>query len=277
MRTKSLVACAGVALAAALVATAEMLIVAPAYADPSVNVDPAAYGDATAPAGSVAVVKTRTQRMSMSSSGLGRDGWYNAGDRVTLTCWTRGQSAQALSAAIPDTGGDNLWYRVADNHYVAGADINTGTAQPLGSACGTTDSGPAAAAAAATAVGPGRAMGAIQAANSGWPGQCTWGALQKAFENVGYYPDIHGNAKLWADSARSRGWTVVDDPQPRSIVVFPADLAGASDYGHVAWVNSVSGQWINITEMNNESHGGPGAWWTRDTQHVPGMSYILMP
>lgn len=50
-----------------------------------------------------------------------------------------------------------------------------------------------------------------------------------------------------------------------------------SQYGHVAWVNSVSGRWINITEMNNESHGGPFAWWTRDTQHIPGMSYILIP
>ncbi len=124
---------------------------------------------------------------------------------------------------------------------------------------------------------PGRTMGAVQASNSGWPGQCTWGALQKAFENVGYYPDIHGNARLWADSARSRGWTVVDEPQARSIAVYPAELPGVSEYGHVAWVNSVSGRWINITEMNNESHGGPFAWWTRDTQHVPGMSYILIP
>lgn len=125
--------------------------------------------------------------------------------------------------------------------------------------------------------GPARTMGAVQASNSGWPGQCTWGALQKAFENAGYYPDIHGNAKLWADSARSRGWTVVDEPQARSIAVYPAELPGVSQYGHVAWVNSVSGRWINITEMNNESHGGPFAWWTRDTQHIPGMSYILIP
>ncbi|TLH69139.1 amidase [Mycolicibacterium aubagnense] len=124
---------------------------------------------------------------------------------------------------------------------------------------------------------PGRTMGAVQASNSGGPGQCTWGALQKAFENVGYYPDIHGNAKLWADSARSRGWTVVDEPQARSIAVYPSELPGVSEYGHVAWVNSVSGRWINITEMNNESHGGPFAWWTRDTQHIPGMSYILLP
>ena len=125
--------------------------------------------------------------------------------------------------------------------------------------------------------GPARTMGAVQASNSGWPGQCTWGALQMAFQNVGYYPDIHGNARVWADAARSRGWTVVDEPQARSIAVYPAELPGVSQYGHVAWVNSVSGRWINITEMNNESHGGPFAWWTRDTQHIPGMSYILIP
>ncbi|MUL64448.1 hypothetical protein BOO86_08240 [Mycobacterium sp. CBMA 234] len=124
---------------------------------------------------------------------------------------------------------------------------------------------------------PGRTMGATQPSNSGGPGQCTWGAMQKWFENAGYYPDIHGNARVWADAARARGWTVVDEPQVRSIAVYPAELPGVSQYGHVAWVNSVSGRSINITEMNNESHGGPFAWWTRDTQHIPGMSYILMP
>ena len=108
-------------------------------------------------------------------------------------------------------------------------------------------------------------------------GQQYAGPLQMAFQNVGYYPDIHGNARVWADAARSRGWTVVDEPQARSIAVYPAELPGVSQYGHVAWVNSVSGRWINITEMNNESHGGPFAWWTRDTQHIPGMSYILIP
>jgi surface antigen len=128
---------------------------------------------------------------------------------------------------------------------------------------------------------PLRTMGVHRTGNSGDPGQCTWGALQMWFQNSGYYPDIEGNAKDWADSARTHGWTVVNGAQPRSIVVFQPGLPGVDPNGHSAWVNSVSqrldGQWINMTEMNDATHGGVGAWWTVDIRDEPGMSYILMP
>jgi len=128
---------------------------------------------------------------------------------------------------------------------------------------------------------PLRTMGARRAQNSGDPGQCTWGALQMWFQNSGYYPDIQGNAKDWVASARAHGWTVVSGAQPRSIVVFQPGLPGVDPNGHSAWVNSVSqrfdGQWINMTEMNDTSHGGLGNWWTLDVKDEPGMSYILMP
>jgi surface antigen len=126
-----------------------------------------------------------------------------------------------------------------------------------------------------------RTMGVHLQQNSGDPGQCTWGALQMWFQNSGYYPDIEGDAKDWADSARAHGWTVVTGAQPRSIVVFEPGLPGVNPNGHSAWVNSVSlrpdGQWINMTEMNDATYGGVGAWWTRDVRDEPGMSYILMP
>jgi surface antigen len=232
-------------IAAALMVCAELAAAVPAHADP------------------LATVKVRTQRMSDANLGAAQDGWYNVGDQLTLVCWKRGQPVK----------GDDLWYRASDSHYVAAVDIQTGAGKPVGSDCG--------AGTPAADVSSGRTMGARRASNSGAPGQCTWGALQKWFENAGYYPDITGDAKDWVDSARAHGWTVVNGAQDRSIVVFTPGLPGVDVNGHSAWVNSVSqrpdGLWINITEMNNASYGGVGAWWTRDVKDEPGMSYILMP
>jgi surface antigen len=124
-------------------------------------------------------------------------------------------------------------------------------------------------------------VGRTTTVNNATPGQCTDGALQKWFQASGSYPALSGNAKDWAASARAAGWTVVDDPQPRSLVVFQPGVQGAGDIGHVAWVNSTSphadGIYINITEMNNSQHGGVGAWFSREVKNVPNMSYILLP
>jgi surface antigen len=85
----------------------------------------------------------------------------------------------------------------------------------------------------------------------------------------------------WSDTAAAAGWTVTDDPQDRSIVVFQPGVVGAGSVGHVAWVDSVSqrvdGQWIHVTEMNNSYLGGVGIFNDRDVKDVPGMSYILLP
>lgn len=126
-----------------------------------------------------------------------------------------------------------------------------------------------------------RATGMTQGANPGTPGQCTWGAAQKWFEASGSYPALSGNALSWSDSAIASGWTVVDDAQALSMVVFQPGVAGADTVGHVAWVDSVSqrpdGQWIHVTEMNNAYLGGVGIFNDRDIKDVPGMSYILLP
>jgi surface antigen len=120
-------------------------------------------------------------------------------------------------------------------------------------------------------------VGRTTSVNNAVPGQCTDGALQKWFQASGSYPAVTGNAKDWPASARAAGWTVVEDPQPHSLVVYQTGVQGASGIGHVAWVNSTSGASINITEMNNAAYGGVGAWHTGDVKAVPGMSYILLP
>ena len=233
----------------------------------------AAFANAE-PSGSV---RARTPRMSEPTPNSRRDGWYNAGDRLTLVCSTRGPATTGLFSSTSANGGwDALWYKTSDGHFVSGVDIETGTLNAVAPDCaGRDDRG------VVPAASSGHAMGQRRLTNPGSEGQCTWGALHKWFEAAGYYPSLDGNAMDWADSARAHGWTVVTDAQPRAIVVFQPWLPGISAYGHAAWVNSVSergdGTWINITEMNNGAHGGVGQWWTRDVRDVPGMSYILMP
>lgn len=122
-----------------------------------------------------------------------------------------------------------------------------------------------------------RTVGRTQAINPGTPGQCTWGAAQKWFEVTGSYPAMRGDALNWTNAAAAAGYTVVDTPQDRSLVVFQPGVAGAGGYGHVAWVDSVSpgGQFIHVTEMNGLA--GEGLWNDRDVQNVPGMAYVLLP
>lgn len=124
-----------------------------------------------------------------------------------------------------------------------------------------------------------RTVGLTQAVNPGTPGQCTWGAAQKWFDATGSYPAMRGDAWNWVNAARAAGYTVVDTPAERSIVVFQPGAAGAGGYGHVAWVDSVSSsggaQWIHVTEMNGLA--GEGSWNDRDVPNGPGMAYVLLP
>lgn len=237
-----------------------LVFAAPAHADP------------------IAIVMAKTHRMSAPSLNSQQDGWYGKDDKLTLECFERGEPVKGyFSFNIPNGGWDNLWYRVSDNHFVANVDIETGTLDTVTGECG--DQPPPPVQASSTT---GRALGKTQPYNTGTPGQCTDGAMQKWHEATGDYPDVHGNAKDWADSASAAQWTVVGDAQPRSIVVFQPGVEGADPVnGHVAWVNSTSrrpdGLYINLTEMNNSQHGGPFHWWTRDAKDMPGMSYILAP
>lgn len=122
-----------------------------------------------------------------------------------------------------------------------------------------------------------RTVGRTQAINPGTPGQCTWGAAEKWFAATGSYPAMRGDALQWTNTAAAAGYTVVDTPQERSLVVFQPGAAGAGIYGHVAWVDYVSGggQTIHVTEMNGLA--GEGLWNDRDIQNVAGMSYVLLP
>jgi surface antigen len=225
---------------------------------------PSASADASA------TVEVQTQRMSDATLASHQDGSYAAGEKLTLVCSTRGQGVTGFfSSNVPGRWND-LWYKTSDGHFVADVDTETDAIPVAAPECSP-----------APVADAGRATGRTQGANPGAAGQCTWGAAQKWFEASGSYPALSGNALAWRDSAAAAGWTVVDDPRDRSIVVFQPGVAGASSIGHVAWVDSVSqrpdGRWIHVTEMNNTYLGGAGIFNERDVKDVPGMSYILLP
>lgn len=239
----------------------------------SITETPSASADASA------TVEVQTQRMSDASLTSRQDGSYNAGDQLTLVCSKRGPQVRSLfNSNVPGRGND-LWYRTSDGHFVADADIETGTLKGAAPECNSATS--AGDVQTVPATGVTRTAGTTRVINPGTPGQCTWGAAQKWFEASGSYPALAGNAMSWSDTAAAAGWTVTDDPQDRSIVVFQPGVVGAGSVGHVAWVDSVSqradGQWIHVTEMNNSFLGGVGIFNDRDVKNVPGMSYILLP
>jgi hypothetical protein len=103
-----------------------LLLATPAHADASAN------------------VKTKTQRMSDANLGSQQNGWYNAGDQLTLVCSKRGQAVKGFfSFNIPNGGWDNLWYKTSDGNFVADVDIETGTLNDVANDCGA--GGPASA------------------------------------------------------------------------------------------------------------------------------------
>lgn len=224
---------------------------------------------APASAETSATVRVETQRMSDAGLASRQSGSYLPGDQLTVVCATRGQGVTGLAAST--AVGNEVWYRTSDGYFVAGDDVDTGTLGVAVPEC--LSPAPTAAASSAT--------GRTQATNPGAPGQCTWGAAQKWFEASGSYPALLGDALSWGDAAVAAGWTVVDEPRARSLVVFQPGVAGAGSTGHVAWVDSVTdrpdGRILRITEMNNTYYGGLGIFNERDVRAIPGLKYILMP
>ena len=79
-------------------------------------------------------------------------------------------------------------------------------------------------------------------------GQCTTHAARR-FDTVAPDPGVNwrGNAAYWYDNAAAMGWVVSDDvydPRPGAIVVW---TGGA---GHVAFIERVTDEGIEVSEMN---------------------------
>ena len=92
----------------------------------------------------------------------------------------------------------------------------------------------------------------VSAANSSWNpypyGTCTWYTWRTAIEISGVTMPGLGDAKNWYANAASAGYSVGTVPKANSVVVFRDIGSATSGYGHVAYVRSVNGKTMNITE-----------------------------
>lgn len=80
--------------------------------------------------GNTYVVKATTEKMTGPHlTNYTQKGTYAAGKKVTLSCYTWGQKVSGWG------GSSNLWYKASDGYYIADVDINTGSNNPVTSAC----------------------------------------------------------------------------------------------------------------------------------------------
>ncbi|HSC20430.1 MAG TPA: CHAP domain-containing protein, partial [Solirubrobacterales bacterium] len=104
---------------------------------------------------------------------------------------------------------------------------------------------------------------------NGYPeGQCTWWAKHMR-PDLPLFPGTSGDADHWAQSARRAGLQVGSQAKPGAIVVFQPGQEGAGEHGHVAYVQSVNGALMTISEANYLNRP-PGS--TR-TLHWPGRHF----
>ena len=119
------------------------------------------------------------------------------------------------------------------------------------------------------------AAGSYSSSGNTYPwGQCTWYAKQRS----GWAGNGWGNGAQWGASAAAQGFTVDHTPAAGAIVVFGAgqmvgNWQADPAYGHVAFVESVSGSSITISQggMGFDNPAGP------NTQTISGagsFSYI---
>lgn len=189
--------------------------------------------------------------------------------RVVIVCYSRGEAFSGGPYQLTTT----IWNRLDKGGFVTDAMLDTGSNNPVVPRCeGETPA----------TVAPARATGKKSLNNPAKPGSPAWGALAKWFQVSGeqFYPALSGLPRDWATAARASGWTVVERPEPRSIVVFEPGVDGAPASGHAAWVDTTAnrrdGQYIGITEVHSNGDGLI-SWTSRQVKSLPGMSYILLP
>lgn len=108
----------------------------------------------------------------------------------------------------------------------------------------------------------------------GYPkGQCTWWAKLMR-PDLPVFPGPSGDAERWAESARRANppLRVGTRAKPGAIVVFQPGQAGAGEHGHVAYVESVHGARMIISEANYldtpPGHTRPLRWPGRHFQFI---------
>lgn len=249
------------------------VVVAAVVSGASGAVVPATAGAAPESAADARVVTVNTGSFdlnirsapSMTSQKIGTVANHS---RVVITCYARG----TVFVGGPYQLRTDLWNRLDSGGYVTDAMLDTGSNDPIVPPCATESSRPTSS----------RATGRKAQVNPAKNGTDAWAALEKWFFVSGeqFYPAVTATPQDLAGSARSAGWTVVDDPQPRAIVVIPGGQLDAPAAGHVAWVDSTSkrpdGTYLTLTEMGGPGRG-PGTWSARTVKAAKGLSFVLLP
>ena len=106
-------------------------------------------------------------------------------------------------------------------------------------------------------------------------GQCTYWANIRYHALTGLWVPWLGNADEWAYGASSNGWVVSAYPHIPSIIVMQPGVQGAGPFGHVAIVESISG---NAVYTSNYNWGGAWGALTYQTFYVgSGISFVWAP
>lgn len=93
--------------------------------------------------------------------------------------------------------------------------------------------------------------------------QCVSYAAWKMGQVTGKYPVGWGNADMFpgnAEAAYDAGFRVTTTPRANSIAFMPAGVGGAGPVGHVAWVESVSGGSVTVSQYNYNVGTGWGKY-----------------
>jgi len=91
-------------------------------------------------------------------------------------------------------------------------------------------------------------------------GNCTWWAWRQAKNSWGVSLPGWSHAKTWANSARNAGFPISYEPTVNTIGVNTWQATGGIVYGHVGWVEAVSGDMVFVSEMYYGSPGVKNTW-----------------
>jgi hypothetical protein len=103
-------------------------------------------------------------------------------------------------------------------------------------------------------------------------GQCTWYVATRR-PDLPYFPGKSGDALNWIKSARRVHLPTGDKPRAAAVAVFQPQQYQAGRFGHVAYVESVQGDEITISEANFK-HRPPGS---RRTIEWAGLRFVYKP
>ncbi|MDQ1247563.1 MAG: hypothetical protein QG597_1933 [Actinomycetota bacterium] len=193
------------------------------------------------------------------------NGTVSSGQVVTVDCQTDGPSV-----TVAGFGTSAIWDHILGRGYISDlAVVETTYARhdPRIPTCGTPQP---------PTPQPVR-WGRTTPTNTGVWGQCVWYILKRFHQATGVYPLSYGDAWNFAKSTGANGWTVSSTPRVRSVAVFQPGTNYAGGYGHVAWVEQVSGNQIQVAEMNYGTGNRVGKESRRWLTPASGVRYVYAP